>query len=166
MRITSLILTLCFFSTTLSAKDAWWLNAEFDANDKSILEIPVEQIDSSFNRASLLTAENVIQKYPEAKSDLADGESVFSVDWARDGKEHRIAVGVYAGTKEKGSFLLVVQKDKSKWKKIFLQKYPGKMGFGILKNMGHNTILYNECLECGHGRSYSLNSFSDSADNK
>ncbi len=147
---------LCLFSSNLMAKDSWWLNAEFEAKDSSVLEIPAKQIDSAFDRVSLLTVESVMSKFPEAKSDLADSNGVFSVDVVRGHEKHRIVVGVYSGTTENGSFLLVAKKEKSKWSKIFLKKYPGKMRFSVLQNT-NDSILLNECLECGHGSSLSWN---------
>jgi hypothetical protein len=132
------------------AKDAWFLGAEFEAKDKKILGMPVEQIDPDFKKASLLSATDMINKFPEAKKDLKDSDAVFAVDWNRGGKQHRIAVGVYVGQQDEGSFLLVAEKEKSGWKKLFLQKTPGKRRFTVLQDLKH-SILFNECLECGHG---------------
>lgn len=144
-----IITILLFIPHFLHAKDAWSLNAEFDAKEKEVFGMSAKSIDPNFEKISLLTADMVIKKYPEAKKDLADGRSVFSLEKTPQKKKHRIVVGVYSGAQEKGSFLLVVKNEKGKWKVAFVSKTPGKMGLGILQDAG-DSILWNNCLACGH----------------
>ena len=139
------------FSFSLAlGKDAWHLNATFEAKDQQIFDIPAKTIDPSFDKVSLLTKSEIIKKYKsEAKEDLKQSHAVFQIDKKQDSKKHRIVVGVYSGLSEKGSFLLVLEKQKQGWKSIFLHKAPGQPGFSVLEDAA-DAILWNTCLECGH----------------
>ncbi len=155
--ISSVLITLLLpFALLTFSKEAWFLNATFEAKDKVIYGIPVEKLDPLFKTATLLTKELVLSKYPEAKADLTEDGLTFRVEQTRNKKNYQILVGVYQGPVEKGSFLLVLEKNKTGWKDILLEKVLGKMGFWILKDE-NNLILWNDCIDCGHSGSLEWN---------
>jgi len=147
-----LLILILLVSGSVFAGDAWFLGAKFDAKDTEVLGIPVEKIDPSFKKASLLNQQDIIKKFPIAKNDLAKNGASFSIDLSLEGKKYRVVNGVYQGENSRGIFILVVEKSKSKWKKVFLKRYAGEAGFSALFQTG-TSILFNSCLNCGHSGS-------------
>lgn len=112
---------------------------------------------------SLLTKDNVEKVHPDAKKDLETNHIEFSTETSQKGKRHKVLVGVYAHDKGSGRFLLILENEKSGWKKVFLKKDSYKSGFsGLLKT--NHSLMWCTCMECdgcqsiewGEKRGYSL----------
>lgn len=112
--------------------------------------MPAKAIDPTFKRISVINYDLVIKKFPEAKKDLEANYARFVLDKFYNGKKHHIVVGPYSndGVNTSGSFLLVLEQDKGKWKNVFLKTQPKTNGFAILID-GGDSVVWNSCLNCG-----------------
>src|SRR5713101_7197252 len=90
--------------------DAWWLRIRFMPCDSEIYGIPVQKIDPSWRRASVMQLKHI--PIPELhQQGLAFGKLHFELnsDFNRDGRPDRAAVGVYETKDGKtGRFMLIV----------------------------------------------------------
>jgi hypothetical protein len=131
---------------------AWWLTVRFSPVADSILSVPVQAIDSSWSKATVLAASIMP---PEAEKDpgsLQDSTLAFCIggDFDRDGRPDVAAVGVYRGRDgRQGRFLVVLSEAQSRsWKKAYLATAPGEPGFLVLWATPDRTLAWSDCMEC------------------
>ena len=135
----------------LSTAYPWWLDAQFDPADTVIASLPIQRIDTTWERASELSWDLLP---PAARSDpsmLADSSAVFEHDgdFNRDGQQDLALVGVYREhTGDLGRFLLVLTAGPGdEWIVVQLEKISGSAGFSVLLNQP-NEIIWSVCMEC------------------
>ena len=140
--------------TSDNKMEAWWLRASFHPMHTEVRGIPVAQVRKDWCKATEFTHELMPKKEmaEEGSDKLIDELKLsFAVEGNFDrSKTKQVAtVGVYetcAG--QKGSFLLVINKDTNKVR--FVGATPGKAQFAILAPDKRDiVILY--CLECENG---------------
>ncbi|MDH5434940.1 MAG: hypothetical protein OEY19_13435 [Gammaproteobacteria bacterium] len=148
------ILLFLLFPAIAHAVTSWWLTVEFAATETHIEGIPVTKLDPSWVSASALTREKIPKE--ALASDEMDPMKEFNYrfdiekDINGDGKNEKILTGVYKDkNKKSGRFVLVLEKDKSKWKKSFVFSFEEKSGFSILNETSEGVIFWTFCMECG-----------------
>lgn len=140
------------------ANSAWWLRIRFYPVHDNIRGIPVKELDPSWRKASELKKEAIpVELLTERTSDgeyndlMEYFDTAFSVtgDFNIDGSGDMALVGVYESENgEYGKFLLVLTKsDAGNWQKLFIRKYEGRPGFGVLKRNVSNIELWS-CFYC------------------
>jgi len=134
--------------------EAWWLRASFNPAGTEVRGIPVAQIKKNWCKATEFTRELMPKKEmaEEGSDKLMDEVGLsFSTEgnFDRSGTKQVALVGVYqtcAG--QKGSFLLVIDKDTNKVR--FVDATPAKTQFAVLApDRKDIVILY--CMECDNG---------------
>lgn len=145
-------------STAESAPDshheyAWWVTARFAPAADTILSLPVNLIDSSWSKATVLTRDLMPSRAGDDPSALASATTFgfcFDGDFNRDGKKDRAAVGVYqTRSGEQGRFLLILtETGPDRWQKTFLHTFPGDPGFSLLSLERGGGLGWWTCMAC------------------
>ncbi|MCX5735098.1 MAG: hypothetical protein NTW68_12325 [candidate division NC10 bacterium] len=142
---------------------AWWFRVTYNPDGKSIYNIPISKIDSSWCEAELLSPE----KFPSEISD--DIKRAFSdEDLAKLSKSSKMAfttpqfsagryrhlvasAGVYRQCKsdKTGVFILVIDnKNIGKPKIIFKESFPDT-NIAVLRVFPGKYLIVNWCYDCG-----------------
>src|SRR4051812_9060736 len=141
------------FVTVKPGKEAWWLRASFNPMHTEVRGIPVAKIRTGWCKATEYTRDLIPKELLEEDGHDAMKEygMQFSVEgyFDRSKTAQTALVGVYqtcAG--QKGSFLLVLDKDTRKVRFVGVQ--PGKTQFAVLvPDKTDIVMLY--CMECDAG---------------
>jgi hypothetical protein len=130
---------------------AWWVTASFQPTDGQVEGIPVQMLDATWQRASVIRPSDLPAAARRSGDRLEDFGVALSIEADLDGdKRHeRAVVGVFETVQgEVGRFLLVLGKarDSGRWFKRALFTVKGS-SFSALKLDGR-TLLWAGCLEC------------------
>ncbi len=135
----------------LTASYPWWLEARYDPMDTVVASLPIRQIDTLWDRASILSTDLLTPRAQADPSWLGDSSAVFEHDgdFNGDGQADRALVGVYRDrTGDEGRFLLILTtQGLDAWTVAFLQEVPGTAGFSVLLNQ-RNAVVWADCMEC------------------
>lgn len=150
--IAAVLAMLVVATSSASADDRWWREAEFTPRETAILGHPVSEFDASWSKASLLTTEDFPAAAGSALKRIhSDG---FRFEYERDvngdGSAELFAVGVYetlAG--ERGQFIAVLGSAKAGVREIlFVSKRQLGAGSSAIYLEEDGTISWIFCLAC------------------
>jgi hypothetical protein len=165
-----LCVLLCIVADALAQErplEAWWLQARFSADSTNYMGVDISTIDPNWVKMTVLSYKRLPA---EAKSDLGwmrKGGFAFVKEGHLSHKRfvERAAVGVFEDRFGNGGrFLLVLRKDTSgAWKKVFLHKEIGDLGFSVLVSKGRR-IYWGTCMQCENFRTLAINETGASLD--
>jgi hypothetical protein len=141
-------------ATTQPGKEAWWLRTSFNPIHTEVRGIPVAKIRKGWCKATEYSFDYIPRKLldeDDAEKTMKQYGFSFAVEGNFDrSKTKQIAVvGVYQTCGgQKGSFLLVIDKDTQKVR--FVDATPSDAQFAVL-SADKRDIVIGYCLECGVG---------------
>jgi hypothetical protein len=129
----------------------WWITASFQPTGEEVEGIPVQMLDATWQRASVIRPADLPAAAARSGDRLEDFGVTLSVEADLDGdkRPERAVVGVFETVQgEVGRFLLVLGRagDGGRWFKRALFTVKGS-SFSALKLEGR-TLLWFGCLEC------------------
>ncbi len=133
--------------------DAWWLTARFRPAADTILSVPVNLVDSSWSKATVLTRDLMPPQAHDDPGALAETGTFgfsFDGDFNGDGRRDRAVVGVYRTRAcEQGRFLLILTEIRpDHWQRTFLRAVPGDPGFSLLSRERAGGLGWWSCMQC------------------
>jgi len=131
---------------------AWWITASFQPTGGEVEGIPVQMLDATWQRASVIRPADLPAAAARKGDRLEDFGATLSVEADLDGdkRPERAVVGVFETLQgEVGRFVLVLGRtgDRGGWSKRALFTVKGRSSFSALKLEGR-TLFWFGCLEC------------------